>query len=203
MTRLSSPLHLASPAVTPPSPQHLAQIASARQQFRKIARAAGTAAFSGWSIAIFGAITLLTGFMSFSGAILGAGMCVIGYYEMQGAKQIRRLNPDIPKRMAINQLILGALLIFYACCALWTSLHQPSDIDNALSGTPEAAQMLGSIGNLEHTIIISVYACIILAAILGCGGMAWYYVSRRKFIVSYLREAPPWIIDLQKAGMSV
>lgn len=121
-----------------------------------------------------------------------------------GAKLIRRLEPDVTKRLAINQLIFGALLMIYACSSMWTALHEPSDIDKELSSQGvDATQMLGSVGQLEHTITVALYASVIVAAILGCGGMAWYYVTRRKYIVNYLREAPPWIIDLQKAGMSV
>jgi hypothetical protein len=198
-----SPVHLASPAVTPASPQHLAQIAAARQQFSKIRKASSAAAFSGWSIAIFGFLTLATGFWTFTGAMLGIGMCLIAYFELLGAKLMRRLDPDVTKRLAINQLIFGVLLIIYACSSMWTSLHEPSEIDKALSNEPEATQMFGSIGQMEHTAYIALYGSVILAAILGCGGMAWYYISRRKYIVAYLREAPPWIVDLQKAGMSV
>jgi hypothetical protein len=202
--QIGSPVHLASPTVTAPSPQHLAQIAMARQQFRKIGRAASTAALSGWSIGIFGFITLITGFMSFSGLMLGVGMCLIAYFELMGAKLIRRLDPDVTKRLAINQLIFGVLLTIYACSSLWTTLHEPSDLDKELSTQGvDVSQMLGSVGQMEHTITVALYASVILAAFLGCGGMAWYYLSRRKFIVTYLREAPPWIVDLQKAGMSV
>jgi hypothetical protein len=199
---MGSPVHLASPTVTAPSPQHLAQIAMARQQFKKIGRAASTAAMSGWSIAIFGFLTLITGFMSFSGLMLGVGMCLIAYFELKGAKLIRRLDPDVTKRLAINQLVFGVLLTIYACSSMWTALHVPSDLDRELSAQgADVSQILGP--GMEQTIWVAVYASVILAAILGCGGMAWYYLSRRKFIVNYLREAPPWIVDLQKAGMSV
>ncbi len=166
---MGSPVHLASPAVTPASPQHLAQIAMARQQFRKIGRAASTAALSGWSIAIFGFLTLITGFMTFSGVMLGVGMCLIAYFELLGAKLIRRLDPDVTKRLAINQLIFGVLLTIYACSSMWTALHGPSEIDDALRNEPDATQMF----RIDQPDGTHDHDCPVLLSDSRCGSRLW------------------------------
>jgi hypothetical protein len=196
-------IHLASPAATPASPQHLAQIAWAREQARPILRAANVAAMSGWTIAIFGGLTLITSLFSITGLLLGAGMCVMAYFELQGAKMIRRLDVQAPKKLATNQLILGGALILYAVISMWSALNGPSEIDRAIGNDPQIAQMMGSIGSLEKVAYIGLYGGVIFAAIVGCGGTAWYYTTRRRHIEKYLKEAPPWIIELQRAGMSV
>jgi hypothetical protein len=202
-TVVPTPVHLASPAVSPASPQHLEQIAAARAMGKKIRRAASVATTSGWTMGVFGGLTLITSLFDITGLLLGAGMCVLAHYELRGAKMLRRLDLETPKKLARNQVIFGVLLILYAGIAMWTSLSGPSEIDKAVGNDPQVAQMMGSFGSLEKTMYIGVYTAMIFAAIVGCGGTAWYYSTRRTQMENYLRQAAPWIIELQRAGMSV
>ena len=198
------PLNLASPAVTPASPQHLEQIAAARKRGKKIKRCASTANFSAWTIAIFGAITLITSIPSLFGMMLGAGMCVLSHFEFKGARDMRRLDPGAPKRLARNQMVMCALLLVYAVGSLWSKVTGPSEFDKEMGNDPAVRQMLGSsVGDLEKTGNIVIYSLVGVAAIVGCGGTAMYYNSRTKYIEAYLRETPPWITQLEQAGMSV
>jgi hypothetical protein len=199
----ASAVHLASPAITAPSPQHLAQIAQARIDFKPIRRAAATATCSAWTMAIFGAITLITSLNSFTGALLGAGMCAISIFEFGGAKEIRRLNPEAPKQLVRNQLVLGVMLLIYSSVSLYTTITSPNEIEQTAQSTPEAAQLLKPFGRIERIAEVGVCAAMIVAAIGGCGGTAWYYSRRRRHIERYLRESPQWIIELQRAGMTV
>src|SRR5690349_4373317 len=102
--------HLASPAVTAPSPQHLEQIAAARVKWKKIRRCASTATFSAWTMAIFGALTVLFSIRDPVGLALGVGMCVMSHFEFRGASGVRRLSVTAPMHLARNQLIFGSLL---------------------------------------------------------------------------------------------
>ena len=73
-----------------------------------------------------------------------------------------------------------------------------------MGNDPAVRQMFGSsIGDLEKTGNIVIYSLVGVAAIVGCGGTAMYYNSRTKYIEAYLRETPPWITQLEQAGMSV
>jgi hypothetical protein len=196
--------HLASPTVTAPSPQHLEQIAAARKRGKTIKRCASTASFSAWTMAIFGACTVLGSIGSWVGMALGVGMCVLSHFEFKGARDIRRLDINAPKRLARNQMILCAALLIYSVVSLWTALHAQSELDKAIGNDPAVRQMIGSsIGELERTGSIVLYTLVGVAAILGCGGAALYYNSRRKHIEAYVRETPPWITQLERAGMSV
>src|SRR5262245_9785204 len=89
-------VHLASPAITAPSPQHLEQIAAARRLGKPITRCTRVATMSAWTIALFGALTIITSLTSAMGMILGVGMCIISHFEFRGARELRRLNPDAP-----------------------------------------------------------------------------------------------------------
>ena len=196
------PLNLASPAVTAPSPQHLEQIAAAKKRGRTIQRCASVANLSGWTIAVFGTLTFITSIGSIIGMALGIGMCVLSHFEFKGAKEIRRLDPTAPKRLAMNQLIFGAAILIYSAASLGIALHQPSELDREAKEA-QLESMVGSIHDMERMVYIGLYSGMGAAAIIGCGGTALYYARRKPYIEAYLRETPSWIIELQRAGMSV
>lgn len=197
------PLNLASPAVTAPSPQHLEQIAAARKRGKAIQRCASIATGSAWTIALFGALTVVTSLFSPIGLILGVGMCVLSHFEFRGAREIKRLNPIAPKHLARNQVILGLLVMLYSAGTLWSSLTHPSELQEALGNEAQVSSLVGSITQFERMGYIALYSTMIAAAILGCGGTALYYARQQKNIEAYVRETPSWIIELQRAGMSV
>jgi hypothetical protein len=205
------PLNYASPIgapnAVPPSAEHLQQITAAKQLHKPIRRAILAAKFNGWTIAIFGGLTLfggvLTGF-STAALLLGFGMCAIAYYEFQGGNAIQKLDPDAPRRLAINQIIFGGLLFVYAGYSMWHGMTTPSELSQELSGDPEIGNMFGgSLGDLEHAVNALVYGILMVVAVAGCGATALYYNSRRKHIIKYVEQTPPWIIDLQRAGMTI
>src|SRR5450432_1548775 len=189
-----------SPLNSPATPQHLAQIVAARVLGVKIRRVISVAKFSGWTIAIFAAITALSGLASPPAFLLGAGMGVIAYFELRGAGEIKRLDRSAPKRLAINQLAFMIMLILYAAYELVANLRTPMDLSEIGNADP---QMLQTIREMAKPITIAIYVTIMIAAILGPGLTAVYYYTRTKYIDRYLQETPPWILDLQRAGMSV
>jgi len=197
------PIHLASPAVTGPSPQHLVQISEARARGKAIQRCAAVANFSGWTIAIFGALTVITSIGSLIGLILGVGMCVLSHFEFKGAKEIRRLDPAAPKRLARNQMILAGLVLIYSVGSLYSALTQPGALQQAAGNDVQLNSMLAPWEGFERMAYIAIYSTMVAAAILGCGGTALYYARKKPQIEAYLRETPPWIVELQQAGMSV
>lgn len=194
-----------APWSSPPDPAHLQQIAAARQASVKIRRAAGMAVFSGWCTAVFAFLTLLFGAASVSvlGSMLGLGMGAAAIFEIRGAGQLKRLDPTAPRRLAINQLFFGGLLFVYAAISLWTTLHSPSDLLTELSRDPQLREMAEPMLELANMLAIAIYASLMAYALIVPGLTAWYYLSRRKLIEKYLLQTPQWILDLQRAGMSL
>lgn len=188
---------------TTPSPQQLKEIATARVLGRKVRCAASIATGSAWTIAFFGAVTVITSIGSWPGFALGVGMCVLSYFEFKGAREIRQLNPQAPRRLARNQVLLGAAVTIYAVVSLVASLSSPGVVASAVGQDAQAQQMLGSFIELERALNVIVYGVVILAAVLGCGGTALYYMTRQRHIESYVRQTPKWIVELQRAGMMV
>jgi hypothetical protein len=199
------PVSYASPPQSVYSREHLEQIAQAKLLGRKIRRAIAVSAFSAWTTAIFGVITLLSSipFMSIIGMTLGAGMLVCAYIEFQGSRELKLLNPQAPKKLALNQLIFGVMLFLYGAYNLWTSLTSP--LDPALS-SPELREykdVMGDIEQLTRMILALLYGSVMLVAILGPGLTALYYATRKKYIEAYTAQTPQWILDLQRAGMQL
>ena len=187
----------------PPTREHLAQIAAAKSLGKKIRRAVNYATIDGWTIAVFGGLTAITSLFSALGLVLGVGMMIVAWFEFRGASALKRLDPGAPRRLAINQVALGGLLFLYAGISLWMAMHQPSAFSADIGNDPQMKSMLGGIDDLARTIYVAVYATLMAVAIIGPGMNAVYYLSRVSHIQTYLRETPTWILDLQRAGMSL
>ncbi len=110
------------------TPEQLEAIGLARHQGRKIGRAASVATFSGWSMACFAGLTLLSGlfFFSLPALLLGIGMSVIAYVELRGARRLRRFDLGAPRQLGLNQIALGVLLFGYGLWGLLHALFGPS-----------------------------------------------------------------------------
>ena len=186
-----------------PSQQQLEQIAAARLRGRKIRRAASIATGSAWTIAIFGAITLITSIGSWIGITLGVAMCVISHFEFKGAREIRRLNVQAPRWLARNQILLGTAIVIYAVVSMVSALTSPGVVESAMGQDVQVQKMLGSFAELERTLNVLVYGVVILAGVLGCGGTALYYFTRQRHIENYVKQTPRWIVELERAGMGV
>jgi hypothetical protein len=187
-----------SPFTSPPTPAHLQQIADAKRLGAKIRRAISVAKFSGWTTAIFAVSTVVLSIGSFWGVALGTAMAVISVIEFRGVTELTRLDLNAPRRLALNQLAFGLMLLGYGAFMLVQSMTSPS----ALS--PEVKEFVGKEGEaLARSLYSAVYGSVILAAILGPGLTAVYYYTRRRYIEQYLTQTPQWIIDLQRAGMSL
>ena len=184
------------------SEEQLQQLASARLTARKIRRAVSVATFDGWTIAIFAALSLVCGFSSVRGVGMGAGMAVIAGIELTGAGRLRRLDPRAARMLGFNQLAFAMLLIVYAIVSLHGELT--SGLSSQLSGIdPAAVDMLKPYEGLVRQITIAVYGSLIAVAVLAQGGTALFYFSRTKHVEAYLKQTPAWIVQMQRAGISL
>jgi hypothetical protein len=188
--------------VSGPSIQHLEQIAAARQSGRKIQRAATLAKISGVSLAIFAALTIVGGVTESSAILLGMGMAVAAHFELRGSRQLRRLIPAAPGRLALNQLFLGCVLVAYAGYQLYRVGHDPGPL-SAQSDDPQVSQMLGSFDDIARDISMIVYAVVLLVGIVVPAMTAIYYRSIRRRIAAFVQETPTWIIQLNRKGINV
>jgi hypothetical protein len=183
------------------SQEQLKQIADARLRSKKIRKGVSVAMFDGWTVGLFGGLTLLFGMFSPVGALLGAGMLAVAYVELRGAKRMRLLDPQSPRVLAWNQVVLGTLLLAYAAYSLWTIYTGRTDMQAEIAKYPELTDVVGDLDRLSKLIGLLVYGTLMAVAIFGQGGTALFYLSRKKHIEAYLRETPPWIIEAQRSGL--
>lgn len=203
------PLDYSSPSQPHPSapqisPENLQQLQQAKKGMRKIRRAVTTAAFDGWTVAFFGIVTFIFGLGDLTSMGLGAGLAIIGLIELCGAKRLKKLDQSAITFLVWNQIALGSLLLIYAVWRTIYVVHHPASASSlgATAADLEAAG-LGGITNLEQSMMLAVYASLMAVAIFGQGSMALYYYTRRKYVRAYLLETPPWITQMQRAGMGI
>jgi hypothetical protein len=177
---------------------------AAKQSLRKIRRAVTAARFEGYTVAICGGITFLSGIGSIANMLGGTVLTVIGIVEIIWAGRLGRLDPTAVRTLTINQLCLAALILLYAVWNLHAEIANPaSDLPDL---SPSDAQALGEMDSsamsLTHEVMVLLYGSMIAAAAAEAG-MAAYYHSRGALLQRYLADTPPWIVTMQKSGISI
>jgi hypothetical protein len=196
------PVQPASP-VPQLSPEHHLQLAAARKACRKVRRAISVANFDGWTVGIFACFTLLTGFSDPTSIIMGLGMAAVACVELRSVSRLRRFDAAVTRTLAFNQIVLAAILTIYALWRLHAELSGGGAFAAYKATDPELAQALLPFDGLARTVSVILYGSIIAIAFFAQGGMALYYFTRGKHIDAYLAQTPPWIIDMQKAGITL
>ncbi len=192
------------PPTAPPnagaiSPEQLQAITLARHQGRKISRAAMVAAISGWTMAFFAAISILTGLFSLPSFLLGVGLGVVAYVELRGARALRAVDLAAPRTLALNQLGLLVIVIAYAGWNMVTALVGPGPYDEQIAAGGAIADSLAPIDQLTRTITVAIYAAVIVGSMLAQGCAAAYYFTRRRHMTAYLQGTPKWVVETLRA----
>lgn len=193
----------ATPVLPYFSPENLQELEAARKSARKVRRAVSVANFDGWTVAIFGALTLVMGLTDVTNIALGVGLGAVAFFELRNAGRLKRLDADAARVLGFNQLALATILILYACWELYVS-SRSGGAAVALGVTdPDMAQMLGPVQDLTTMITHAVYGALILIAVFAQGSMALYYFTRVRIVRNYLAQTPDWIVTLQKSGFAL
>jgi hypothetical protein len=175
------------------------ELALASAAWKPLRRLAGYASFEGWSLAIFGALTLVCGgYGSASGVMVSIALLTTGIFEIRAAGQLRRLNPSAINRLVGNELVVAAALIAYAMINLYLSRHgggTPSQIEQMIG---QAGGSTIDIGDQLTSAVELFYLAVIVFALLFQGGTALIYLSRRPHLKRYLEQTPDWIQQMQR-----
>jgi len=193
-----------APLADPASPMDEMQFLVLRQAVirrRPLRRAARVARFSAWSILVIGLgggpVLLLA--PSLSGLVVVCGICAVGVMEYIGADKLRRGQRDAPAFLARNQLIF--ILLIAAYCVYQMVTFSPDEMRAAagLSGKDAGLLALGG-GDMKRMFdaimpvaVYGFYSLVILVSAVGQGCLALYYITRRKHIEIFERDATPWV----------
>lgn len=198
---------LAAPNGTPnavaqgPAPltdQQQQELANARQRGKKIQCAAGVAAFNGWSIGIFAALSTPFALFSLPGFVLVVGMAAVAYGEFAGRRALLRFEPSAATRLGWNQLALLGLIVAYCVWMTLSGLASEGPFSAEMAAKPELQEVLGPAEAFDQTyrlVLVGFYAVVVALSAIFQGGNAWYYFSRRRHLVAFARQTPDWVLD--------
>jgi hypothetical protein len=187
----------APPPLTPEQQNALEQ---AGDRARAFTGAAKVAAFNGWSVGIFAAVTLLFGLFDLTALVVGVGMAVVARNEFKGRAGILRTDPTGPGLLWKNQLGFMGLIIAYCLWSIYRIVAHPDPLMAEL--TAEVTQLLGEDAEeLVRSLSLTVYQAVIAGTVLFQGLNALYYFRRVAMIEGYLRDTPDWVSELQRRAL--
>jgi hypothetical protein len=176
------------------SDANLRELAEARLALRKINRAVAVAKFDGWTMGIFGGLSFVMGLGGdWINILVGMALVVFAWVELRGASMLRKLETQATKMLGRNQLALGLMIGLYSGWQIWVQA----------SGNGESSDFSEVDPTLLKSTEIGFYLLVILVAVVAMGAMSRYYFSRARYLDAYLKETPPWILEMQRAGISI
>lgn len=178
---------------------HYEQLRLMSYRARPIERAAGYAKFSGWTTLLAGACSLPFALGSVPMVIFCVALAGIGTRELTLRRRLLLLDCAAPRKLALNQLVLGLALSVYAVYMLFmapaSSMMQSAiESDPMLQSTPELAGMLDDMANLEKIAKSLMYAGIIVIALFVQGSTAIYYSCKARVLKRLHKQSPDWCV---------
>jgi len=192
--------------LTPMSDQDELWFIQAANMHRPLSRAAGLARSSGMLMIVSAVFSVLAGGLGLAGGdtvgggvTMGIGLVlfILGMSERNGGTELAALNLDAPKRLALNQVAL-LLLIAGGCFMGIQDAGAAGAVSIDTAGLPPdmANKMAAEMESLAPLLIYGVYGVMMAISIVVQGGMALYYMSRRKVVAAFHDELPPWVTDV-------
>lgn len=179
----------------PLSAEHLNEISAAQKRGKKILRAAGVAVFSGWSMVIFAAVTLMFAFLSdWSAWAIGIGLAVCGINELRGGALLRKMEARGASVLGWNQILLGAIIIAYALWSLKSAIGNPA-LKSITQGTGDP-QIDAIASQLTTAVTWALYGSMAVVGLVVPGLTAIYYFTRGPLVTRFRRETPEWVVEV-------
>ena len=195
-----APAPVAHPGATNPlSDAHLEQIRLASKRAKPIEKAVRYAHFSGWATLLAGVLSLPFALGNTPMLIFTVALAGIGTRELTLKRSLKALKPWAPRKLAINQLILGSTLIIYAIFMLvsapkQTMIESAMDADPMMQSTPELAGMMDDLIVFEQMATALIYVGMIVLAVLFQGGTALYYSRKSSKLKKFHKHTPDWVV---------
>ena len=158
----------------------------------KILGAARVAAVTGWTVLVFGVLTLLVTLFSPMGVLLGGALLAVAWNELEGRKQILRFDTGGPRRLARNQLWLLGIIAVSCLGAIYQARVHPTP------GLSEMETLLGLEEGFVAGATTAGYALVLAVGAAFQWGMYRYHATRVGLLEAYVRETPGWIVEIQR-----
>jgi len=187
-------------------PGELVLVREAVARRRKVTRAAAVARASAITTLAIGLLALpfVVVSPSFSGLVVVAGVIVVGVREWTGYGKMRRAQAGAARHLGWNQVALLGVITLY--CVLEMATFSPEDVKSAAL-SPEVRSQLAALPGMQAQIeglietwapyaVYGFYSALILLSIGFQGGLALYYFSRGKYIETFRRDTPEWVMQV-------
>jgi hypothetical protein len=174
------------------SPEQKEALEDARKRAAGFLGAAKVAAFNGWTLGVFAALTIPFAIHSFSALFLGVGMAVVARNEFKGRGMLRRIDPAGAHLLGRNQVGLMCLVIAYCLWSMYGAYAHP-DLQ-----IQQQLDLVGVPPGTVRSLTVIVYLGLIGTTVIFQGLNARYYFVRVKRVEAYLRRTPEWIVELQR-----
>ena len=194
-------------ADSPLSADQLTVLAETRALTKKLRMARGMALTNVIGLGAFALLSLLFGAVALELSPVGLALAGLAWNEHRGRAWLIAGDSRAPTRLAINQLMLLALVLAYCAWNAYTTWYGPDPLQALTRESAEASAMLGQLdaqlgegatelGAWVRTLAILVYAVVAGVSVLVQCWVAYYYYSRRS-AVEALARAPAWAKMLQ------
>ena len=178
------------------TPEMQQELRDAKERAGSFLGAAKVAAFNGWSIGFFAVVSLLFGLFSLTSFLVGVGLAIVARNEFVGRRRLRSLDPSGLELLWRNQVGFLGLIVAYCLWSMYVTVAVPD---------PEMTQLTDLLGEgteeLIQSLTVIVYAAVIVATAIFQGLNARYYFVRTARIRDYVRDTPPWVLDLQRSAV--
>ncbi len=199
------PRGLAAESASPLTEAHFRLLRQAAETRRPIRSAARTARSSAITILVVGAIgiPILIFSPSWLGLLVVAGICTVGVIEYIGSRRMRRADPSAAAFLACNQFAFMTLIVAY--CVIQMLTFSPAKSRAALI-SPDVEELLSQAGYGQEAsrqldvwapiVTYGFYSFVIVLSVGFQGGLALYYLTRRRHLQALQRSTPEWIARL-------
>jgi hypothetical protein len=178
---------------------HLHQIELGSKRAKPIEKAVRYAHLSGWMTLLAGALSLPFAFNKPPMLIFALVIAGIGTRELTLHRSLKVLDCKAPKKLAINQVLLGGALIVYAVYMLASTpaqgmVESAMMADPMMQSTPELNGMMNDLVALEQVATALIYVGMIGLAVIVQGSTALYYLLKGSKLKKLHRDTPGWVV---------
>ncbi len=176
------------------TPEMQLELRDAKDRAGSFLGAAKVAAFNGWSIGFFAALSIMFGVFSRSSFLVGVGLAIVARNEFVGRSRLRSIDPSGLELLWRNQVGFMGLIIAYCLWSMFRTVALPGP------GLTSLLELFGDgAAELVALVTIVVYSTVIVATAIFQGLNARYYFVRANRIRDYVRDTPQWVVDLQRS----
>lgn len=184
----------------PLSMDQLDELEAGRERARKVRRAAGVAALSGWSMAVFSLFSLAFGLSGdWSSIAAGIVLAAAAFNELKGGERLKKFEIGAAKQLGYGQTALGVAIVVYAAWS-WYSETKRGPLA-AYGGSTGSAEVDALVTNISSSATPIVWGSVGVIGLIVCWLTASYYFSRGRVVRQLHDRTPKWVVEvLKRAG---